>query len=391
MIYLDNAATTRVAPETAALISRIMTEEYGNPSSMHRAGFDAEKILRGAREVIARTLGCREKEIYFTSGGTESNNWALLGAAASYSRLGKRVVISSVEHPSVAETGKRLEELGYAVIRIPAIPDGHVDMDALEDALTEDTILVSVMLVNNEVGAVNDPAAISALIRAKSPNAVFHTDAVQAYGKIPIAPSRSGIDLLSVSAHKIHGPKGAGFLYKREGIRIAPLICGGGQQDGLRSGTENVPGIAGLAAAAERACGNLSENAAKMTALRDHFREELSAIADSLSDGSGPACVLHGGTEGFAPHIVNGSFPGIRSEVMLHALEDRGIMCSAGSACSSHKRSESPTLTAMGLSAAEKDSALRFSFCEDNTEEEVEETAAALRELIPALRRYRAR
>ncbi len=381
-IYFDNSATTSVYPEVREIVCRTMTEDFGNPSSMHMAGVEAENYVKEAKRVIAKTLRAKEKEIFFTSGGTESNNWALIGTAAAMRRAGTHIVTSAEEHPSVSETLKYLEEQGFSVTRVGVDQYGMLKIDEFEQALTPDTILVSVMYVNNEVGAVNDPAKLNAIIREKCPRAVFHVDAVQAYGKYEIPVRKCGIDLLSVSGHKIHGPKGTGFLYKSENVRILPIIRGGGQQDGLRSGTDNVPGIAGLGKAAELSYAHLEENREKLYELKAYARERLAEL-DKV--------VLHGlpGEES-APHIVNASFLGVGSEVLLHALEDYGICVSAGSACSTHKRTKSPTLTAMGAPAEELDSMIRLSFCETNTKEEIDVMITALGKLLPMLRRYRA-
>ena len=392
LIYFDNSATTAAYPEVGRLVARVLCEDFGNPSSMHRIGAEAEAMVREARAAIAGTLHAKEKEIYFTSGGTESNNWAVIGGAHAMRRRGNRVITSAMEHPSVSEAFTFLEKEGFEVMRI-GLRDGALDMDALSEALTPDTILVSIMLVNNEAGITTDPAAISRLVREKAPNALYHADAVQAYGKFRLNPKRDGIDLLSASSHKFHGPKGVGFLYRSEKALLLPMILGGGQQEAMRSGTDNVPGIAGMGLAAKTVHADLEENAAKMRALRDRLRAGLAAMPDVRIHGNvqaaeGSLTTLPG--DGMAPHIVNAAFMGVGAEVLLHALEDKGIMISAGSACSTHKKTESPTLTALGLSAEEKSSSVRFSFCEWNTEEEVDTALAAIDALLPVLRRYRA-
>ena len=382
-IYFDNSATTVVYPEVKDIVCKVMTEDFGNPSSMHMAGVEAERYMREARRVIAKTLHAREKEIFFTSGGTESNNWALIGGAMAMRRAGMHIVTQKTEHPSVMETMKHLAEMGFSVTYVDVDEWGRVLPQELARALTGDTVLVSLMAVNNEVGAFNDPAVFGPLIHEKSPHALYHVDAVQAYGKYDINVGACGIDLLSVSSHKIHGPKGVGVLYKKESAKLLPYIYGGGQQDGMRSGTDNVPGIAGLGKAAEIAYRDLVKNREHLYEVTGYMRERLSSL---------PEVVLHGkpGKES-APHIVNASFPGVGSEVLLHALEDYGICVSAGSACSTHKKTKSPTLTAMGCSAAELDSMIRFSLCEMNTKEEVDVLTESLGKLLPVLRRYRAR
>ena len=379
-IYLDNSATTRCYEEVKDIVVKTMREDYGNPSSMHRKGSEAEKYLREAAQTLAGLMKVQEKELIFTSGGTESNNWALFGTAMAHHRQGKHIITTAVEHAAVAAPLAALEDQGFTVTRLPVDSRGRVKLQALEEALTEETILVSAMYVNNEIGSLEPIGEMGQIIKEKNPQTLFHVDAIQAFGKYRIYPKRMKIDLLSASGHKIHGPKGVGFLYLDSQARIKPLILGGGQQNGLRSGTDNVPGVAGMALAAKKIYQNLEENVAHMYRLRKQLAEGLAAL-DQV--------VLHGmeGEEG-APHILNASFLGIRSEVLLHTLEDRGIYVSAGSACSSHKRAGSPTLTAVGCSRAEMESAVRFSFCESNTEEEIQETLAVLGEVLPLLRRY---
>ncbi len=392
LIYFDNSATTAVYPEAAALAVKIMCEEFGNPSSMHRIGAQAESLVREARQEIASSLHVKEKEIYFTSGGTESNNWAVIGGAHALRRRGMRVITTAMEHPSVSEAFSFLEKEGFEVVRI-GLRDGALDMQQLEEALTEDTILVSVMLVNNETGITTDPGAIGKLIRKHSPLALYHADAVQAYGKYRLNPKRDGIDLLSASSHKFHGPKGVGFLYRSEKALLLPMILGGGQQEAMRSGTDNVPGIAGMGLASKMIHADLEKNYTHMRSLRDRMREGLAqmpgvTVHGKTTEAEETGAVLPG--DGLAPHIVNAAFSGVGAEVLLHALEDRGIMISAGSACSTHKKKESPTLTALGLPEDEKSASVRFSFCEMNTEEEVDTALRAIGELLPVLRRYRA-
>ena len=379
-IYLDNAATTRCYDEVRDVVVRTMTEDYGNPSSMHRKGVEAEGYLREAARTLADILKAKEKEIYFTSGGTESNNWALYGAALAGRRRGNHIVTSAIEHAAVAAPLAALEEQGFAVTRLPVSREGLVDPEELERAVTEQTVLVSVMFVNNEIGSVEPIQELGERIKRKNPETVFHVDAIQAFGKYRIHPGKMKIDLLSASGHKIHGPKGVGLLYAGEKVKFRPMILGGGQQNGMRSGTDNVPGIAGMAAAARKIYGSLEENRAHMYRVKKKLAEGLAQM-DNV--------VIHGmAIEEGAPHILNASFPGVRSEVLLHALEDKGIYVSAGSACSSHKRSVSATLSAIGCSRAELESAVRFSFCEYTSEEEIEETLRALHALLPMLRKF---
>lgn len=380
LIYLDNSATTRVYPEAAELMYRIMTEDYGNPSSKHTKGIEAENHIRSARSILAKLLKCTDKEILFTSGGTESNNIALCGAAEANKRAGNHIIISDIEHPSVSEAAKHLEELGYNVSRLPVDNTGAADLVELSKLLTEDTILVSVMLVNNEVGVVSPVEKMSELIKAKCPKALFHVDAVQAFGKYKIYPKRMGIDLLSVSGHKIHGPKGIGFLYIGNNVKIKPIVFGGGQQNGLRSGTDNVPGIAGIALAAKMIYTDFEEKQEKLYTLKERLISGLNAIPDVYINGPG---VREG-----APHIVNASFLGVRSEVLLNVFVSEGICVSAGSACSSHKQSLSPTLKAMGADTNRMDSSIRFSMCEFTTEEEIDKCLEVLNNALPMLRRF---
>ena len=379
-VYLDHSATTRCCREAADLMVRIMTEDYGNPSSMHRKGMEAENYLREAASELAGILKVQEKEIYFTSGGTESNNWALVGTAMANRRRGNRILVSAVEHAAVSAPARWLADQGFDVVVLPVDRFGVVKMEALEEALTPETILVSVMHVNNEIGSVEPVEEIGNLIRKKAPEAYFHVDAIQAFGKYRIYPRRMRIDMLSASGHKIHGPKGIGLFYVNEKVKIHPLILGGGQQNGMRSGTDNVPGAAGMALAAKMAYEHLEEKTARMRAMRDRLADGISRIEQ---------VVFHGMPSGQgAPHILNASFLGIRSEVLLHALEDKGIYVSAGSACSSHKRAGSAVLTAIGCSREEMESAVRFSLGEETREEEIDYTLDVLKALVPVLRRY---
>ena len=379
-IYLDNAATTAVYPESAALMHTIMCEDFGNPSSLHKKGIEAEKYLRNAAKDIADILKVKEKSILFTSGGTESDNWALIGAAQANRRKGMHIITTQIEHAAVSEPVKKLEQMGFEVTRLGVDASGTIDLSELEEALRPDTILVSIMAVNNEIGSIQPIAQAGQLIKKKNPGTLFHTDAIQAFCKIPLYPAKAKVDMMSVSSHKIHGPKGVGFLYIAPSVKIDPLICGGGQQGGMRSGTDNVPGAAGMALAAKKMAENLEENTGEMMANRSRLVKALESMPD---------VVIHGQPIPFgAPHIVNASFLGIRSEVLLHSLEEKAIYVSSGSACSSHKRAASATLTAIGCSKTEIESSVRFSFSEQTTEEEIDRTVEALKELLPVLRKY---
>ena len=378
--YLDNSATTRCYEEVKDIVVKTMMDDYGNPSAMHQKGVESERYVKEAAGQIAATLKVQEKEIYFTSGGTESNNWALIGTALANRRQGNHIIISSIEHPAVSAPAEFLESQGFEVTRLGVNAKGQISPEELKEAIRPETILVSVMFVNNEIGAVEPIAEIGELIKQVNPKTYFHVDAIQAFGKYRIYPKRMGIDMLSVSGHKIHGPKGSGFLYIDEKVKIRPLILGGGQQNGMRSGTDNVPGIAGLAKSAEIVYRHFDEQTAQMRACKHRLIEGLRELDD---------VVIHGmPEEEGAPQIVNASFLNVRSEVLLHTMEDRQIYVSAGSACSSHKRAGSPTLTAIGASKAEMESAVRFSFSEFTTLEQIDYTLDTLREVLPMLRRF---
>ena len=379
-IYLDNSATTRVDPEVLELVKTIMDEDYGNAASLHRKGVSAEMRVKKAKEQIASTLKCAPKDIYFTSGGTESNNWALFGAAEANRRAGMHLITTCIEHPSIKNTMRRLEEQGYEVTYLPVDRDGIISVEELKKAIRPDTILVSVMHVNNEIGAVEPVAEIGEMLHRERPDILFHVDAIQSYGKYRINPARMHIDMLSVSGHKLHGPKGIGFLYIAPRVKIRPLLYGGGQQKGMRSGTENVPGEAGLGLAAEKLYRNLEANTEHFYMLKDRLVEGLSGIEGAQVNGK---------TDRYsAPHIVSCSFSGVRSEVLLHALEDRGIYVSSGSACASSHPSEVNTLLSIGLTREEQEGTLRFSFSIHTTPEEIDKTLEALSEILPMLRRY---
>lgn len=379
--YFDNSATTRCLDPVVDIVVKTMKEDYGNPSSRHGKGMEAEQYLRRSREIIAKTLKVKEKEIFFTSGGTESNNWAIIETALANRRAGKHVITTAVEHAAVIQPMMYLKELGFEVTFLPVDETGRISLEELENALREDTILVSMMYVNNEIGTREPVEEAAALVKKKCPRALFHTDAIQAYGKYQIYPKKIGVDLLSVSGHKIHGPKGVGFLYVDEKAKIRPLILGGGQQKGMRSGTDNVPGIAGLGVAAETAYQDFSEKQASLRALKEYFSEKVATLPDTRINGSS-------GELG-APHIVSVGFEGVRSEVLLHALEERGIYVSSGSACSSNKTLPvSTVLREIHLDGKYLDSTLRFSFCTQNTKEEIDYCIDTLRELLPVLRRY---
>lgn len=378
--YLDNSATTRCSDRAFALMQKVLLEDYGNPSSLHMKGVEAERYVKAAREKIAKTLKVTEKEIIFTSGGTESNNLAILGTAFANRRAGNRIITTAVEHASVANPMKFLEEEGFEVIYLPVDENGVISLKDLEEALSDQTILVSLMHVNNEIGAVEPVEEAATLVHEKCPKALVHVDAIQSYGKFRIYPKKSGIDLLSVSGHKIHGPKGSGFLYVKEKTKIKPIIYGGGQQNGMRSGTENVPGIAGLGEAAAEIYEDFKEKQDRLYALKERFIQAVTTI---------PGVSVNGKTgRDSAPHIVSVSVEGVRAEVLLHSLEDKQIYVSSGSACSSNKPAVSRTLKGIGLKQNLLDSTVRFSFSVHTTEEEIDYAADVLKTLVPALQKY---
>ena len=387
-IYLDNAATTQVYPSVCEKMVEVMSHDFGNPSSLHMKGFTAEQYVKDAKKNIASILKVDVKELVFTSGGTESNNMAIIGAAMANKRRGNHLITTSIEHASVYNPFIWLEEQGFEVTYLPVDHHGVVKLDVLEEALREDTILVSVMAVNNEIGTVQPLDEIGALIKKKNPEILFHVDAIQGFGKIEIYPARLHIDLLSVSGHKLHGPKGVGFLYIRDKVKVKPLILGGGQQKDMRSGTENVPGIVGIGEAARCVFENFSEKQERLYELREYFVSRLeqmdgvkvNGFAHRISDRN-----LH---QGSAPHVISASFENIRAEVLLHALEERGIYVSSGSACSSNHPAFSGTLKAIGVEKKYLDATIRFSLCYDTTEEEVNGCLEVLEALVPMLRRF---
>ena len=362
--YFDNSATTKVLDCVKDAVVDAMCVNYGNAAAKHRKGVEAENLIREAKKAIADTLKVQEKEILFTSGGTESNNTALIGTALANRRAGKHLITTGVEHPSIYNTMSFLEEMGFEVTYLPVDHLGHISLEDLEKAIREDTILVSVMYVNNEVGAVEPIEAISQCIKKKNPKTLFHVDAIQAYGKYKIRPKKQGIDLLSVSGHKIHAPKGVGFLYIRDGVKIRPILFGGGQQKGMRSGTENVPGCVGLGVAAREAYKDFDARIEKLYTLREHLIAGLKPLGGVTINGSEDRTN--------APQIVSASFEGVRSEVLLHALEDKGVYVSSGSACSSNHPGISGTLKGIGVKKELLDSTIRFSLGDLNTEEEVD-------------------
>lgn len=378
--YLDNSATTVCEPGVVEKVVQMMSVIYGNPSAMHNKGVEAENYIKEAKEIIAKTMKVQEKELIFTSGGTESNNLAIMGCAAANHRMGKHLITTKIEHPSVGNVMKHMEEDGFEVTYLPVDENGIVKLDKLKEALRPDTMLVSVMHVNNEIGAVQPIEEIGKLVKANNKATLFHVDAIQGYGKYRIYPKKMGIDLLSVSGHKIHGPKGVGFLYCDSKAKIKPIIFGGGQQKDLRSGTENVPGIVGLAEAAKEIYTDFEDKMKHLYEIKEYFVEKVTELEGTKING------LTGKES--APHVVSVSFPGIRSEVLLHSLEDKEIYASAGSACSSNKPAVSATLKAINAPKEHLDSTLRFSFSVHTTKEEIDYCIEVLKGLLPMLRRY---
>ena len=379
-VYLDNSATTRCYDSVGKLVGKVMCEDYGNPSSMHRKGVEAEKYVRESKETLARILKVQEKEIFFTSGGTESDNLALIGCAKANQRAGRHLITTAIEHPAILNTMRHLENEGFRVTYLPVDKDGCVKLEALRRALSEDTILVSIMYVNNEIGAVQPIEEAVQIVKHYNPRILFHVDAVQGFGKYRIHPKKIGVDLMSISGHKIHGPKGIGVLYINEKVKIKPIVFGGEQQKNVRSGTENVPGIAGIGLAAKEIYTDFDAKIAKMRELKDYFIRGVKKIEKT---------VIHGRIDdSSAPHIISVGFAGIRSEVLLHTLEDKGIYVSAGSACASNHPAISGVLRGIGVRSEYLDATLRFSLSEFTTKEEIDYTLETLYNCVPMLRKY---
>lgn len=375
-IYLDNSSTTRQYDEVTSLMSDIASNKYGNPSSLHTKGIEAEKLVSGARETIASTLGADPAEIYFTSGGTESNNLAIRGYLDANPRKGRHIITTKIEHPSVLEVYRHLESQGFKVDYLDVDVKGLLKLDQLREKICAETALISVIIVNNETGTIQHMDEISSIRDELNPQTVIHADAVQAYGKLRILPARTGIGLLSISSHKIHGPKGVGALYASKKIKIKPLFFGGGQEALLRSGTENVPGIAGFGLAAAMTFERLEDNQKKADAMKQLLIEKLAASGITHRVVS-PADA--------SPFIINIAFESIRAEVLLHHLEQKGIYVSTGSACSSHKKNRSHVLSAMNIPPQLIDGAIRFSLSGDNDEEDISLTVDALKDIIPVI------
>ena len=381
MIYFDNAATTRAADEVAERVRYMLLENFGNPSAQSMMGVRAENELTNARKIMAKSINALPEEIYFTSGGTEDDNWAIFGTAEGYKRSGKHIITTSIEHPAVAEPMERLRQKGWDITVLDVDKNGYIDLDALRDSIRDDTVLVSTILINNEVGTIQDAVSIGRIIKERNHNTLFHVDAVQAFGKYPIDVRKMGIDMLSMSGHKIHGPKGVGFFYMKKGLKVRPIIYGGGQERGQRSATENTPGIVGLAKAVELAMENM-----------DASHEKVMEVKRTLAEGilrDIPKTHINGPSiEDASPYVLNVSFNGLRSEVLLHALEEKEVYVSAGSACSSKKKGGSHVLRSLGLSEERIEGAIRFSFCRYNTVDEALFCLEVLKEKTAFLRKY---
>ena len=374
MIYLDNSATTKPCQTAVKNINTCLESSWGNPSSLYKFGADAEAIVSKTREQIAEFINCREDEIFFTSGGTESNNLALLSGAEAMKRRGKRIVTTSIEHPSVLNTCNKLSELGFEVVKIKPESDGSISTEKVLSAVNEDTILVSMMLVNNETGCISPVKEVVNRVSASGLKPLIHCDAVQAFGKLPIDVEALGVDLLSASGHKIHASKGIGFLYKSKRINLKPILFGGGQESGLRSGTEAVPLISGLGGAINEL--DIIANYNKVKSVYDYAVKKLSEL---------DFVVINSPKNGTLPYILNISLPGYRSETLLHFLEEREIYVSSGSACSKGKGSH--VLNEMGLSRSIIDSALRISFSRYNENFEIDALCDALKGAVTTLRK----
>lgn len=379
-VYFDNSASTKVSEKAIEIMLKTMRDDYANTSGKHIKGVEAESYVKDAADIIAKTLKVKKGEIIFTSGGTESNNMALIGGAMSRKRYGKHIIISGIEHPAVYRPAEFLTEQGFELSVLPVNSEGQVDLELLKSTIRDDTVLVSVMYVNNEIGAIEPVEEISRIIKAKNKDILFHVDAIQAYTKLRINPKSQGIDMLSASGHKFHGPKGVGFLYIDSNVKINPIIFGGGHQRGMRSGTLNTTGIAGMGVAAKEAYENFDERINKISDLKYYLMDELEKLEGAvLNTGRG---------ENFAPQVISVSFEDIRAEVLLHALEDRGIYVSSGSACSSNHPGISGTLKAIGVRDNLLDATIRISLSELNNKEEADYFIKNLKELLPLLRKF---
>lgn len=380
-IYFDNSATTRMADEVVSKIDELNKNHYANPSAMHRAGFLAEEEVKAATKVLADIINCEASELIWTSGGTESNNLAIRGYANCYKKIGNKIITTKIEHPSVYRVCESLKDEGFEIIYLDVDSEGHISLEDLGNLIDDKVILVSIMYINNEVGSKQDIDAIGKLIKEKNKNTAFHVDFVQGFSKYKIDVKKSKIDFLSISSHKFNGPKGVGVLYKNKALRLKPLILGGSQQNELRAGTLNVPGIVGTAEAAKLSYNSLSAEFSHLENLKNYLIDELA----KLNEKCGIIGVNSKKGEGFAPHIISITFKGIRAEVMLHALEEKEIYVSAGSACSTHDKRTSNTLISIGLKKELAESTIRVSLGRYNEKNEIDKFILTLGELIPKL------
>ncbi len=376
-IYLDNAATTRVHPQVAQKMTDTLVNNYGNPSSLHRLGIRSEQAIKEVRELIAKNLNCQTQEIYFTSGGTEGNNMIIQGVVENKKRNRMRIITSAIEHPSVLDVFTFYENHQIEVVVLGVDIQGHIHLNDLKAAMNEDTILVSIMGVNNELGTIQDLKAIGKIVKAVNPKCVFHADFVQGFMKIPIDVQASMLDALTLSGHKIFGPKGVGAVYLKRGTDIKPLLRGGGQENNLRSGTENVPGIVGFGEAIRLRSDSFMDEFEAIRNLRTVFINELETKIDDIK--------INGDPNG-SPYVLNVSFNRVRGEVLLHSLEANGIFVSTGSACSSHKKEKQYVLKAIGLAEEYKEGTIRISFSKDITNDDVKTAVAAIAQAVSSLR-----
>ncbi|MGG6309895.1 cysteine desulfurase family protein [Paenibacillus macerans] len=379
MIYFDHAATTPPYEEVTRTVAEVMARHFGNPSSLHRLGEESGKLLNKAREVCAAALEVKPREIVYTAGATESNNLAIKGAALQYAGRGKHLITTATEHPSVLESCKQLESWGWELTILPVDEAGRVTADRVLEALRPDTVIVSVMHVNNETGTVQPVDEIGKRLQAAAPRVLFHVDGVQGFGKLPLSIRESGIDLYSLSAHKLRGPKGIGLLFIREGLQLSPLLAGGGQEGGLRSGTENVPYIVAFAKAMRLAAEGRESLALRLNGLKVQLVGGLAALPELAVNSP----------EGGAPHIIHFSYPGMKAEALLHMLEEEGFLVSTRSACSSKRSEPSRVLLAMGKSKEEASSGIRISLGEEHNEQDIDDLLAALRRAVSRLQALR--
>ncbi len=382
MIYLDNSSTTKCRTEIVKEIESILIDNFGNPSSLHKLGFNAEQIIKKSKNIFSNIFNCKDNEIIFTSGGTESDNLALIGCAMHNKKKGHRIISSKIEHDAVINTLKYLEENGFEITLLEPNNYGIIEEDNLKKHIKSDTILVSLMHVNNELGSINNINVLSKISKSINPNIIFHSDCVQSFGKYEM--KNLGADMITVSSHKIHGPKGVGLLYKNEKVKISPMIFGGGQENSLRSGTENTAGIYGFALAADHEYKNLNNNCNKILEIKSAYIKGI----NYLNEKYGNIKMLTPLNDLSAPHILNILFENIRSEVLLHSLEEDEIYVGTGSACSSHSFDKSRVISAIGISGEKKDSSIRISLGDYNTLDEVDIVIKTLDKKVPILRKF---